>query len=191
MKASFSKRFQFLLLLISILLIGLVFAIFAGYRFKMDAPRQVISAITEKTAMTIENLRQTATRDGVEEWRLSARSARLSDGGKEAALEAPFVIFFSKDQGRITLTANQGRLHMDSNDFEMAGNIEIRNKFYQLHTEKLQYHHKGRIIVVDSPVEIAGNRMNCKAARMTFDLNTNKTVLQGKVQGSIIMRQDE
>ncbi len=191
MKVSVSKSFQYLFLIISILLLGLILAIYTVYRCRTNPTSLTTSVINEKAAMVIQNLKQTATRDGVVEWHLFARSAWLSNAGKIAELEDPQVTFFSKDQGRIELTAKHGRLHMESNDFDVSGTIVISNQLYRLHTETLQYQHKGRIIIVDSPVEISGNRMNCKAARMTFDLNTNRTVLQGQVDGFIRIGQNE
>ncbi len=191
MKAELSKRVRLILVIISTLLAGIVLAVFVGYRLMTDAPRQLISAIDQNTAMTIRNLRQVATRDGVREWQLDARSANLSNGGKTADLEYPTVTFFLKDQSQVALTAEHGRLQINENDFEASGNIFIRNKGYELRTEKLQYRHKGRIIIATTPVEIVSGRMHFRADGMKVDLSANRILLEKNVEGAIGMRRNE
>lgn len=185
MNPSLRKKLIVALVVVTALLVAGTLSIFIGYRFVADTPNRVLKAITEQTSMTINQLRQTATRNGIKEWVLDAASASLAKGGKEALLEDLTVTFFTSDQKKIHLRATSGTLFIDTNDFELTGDININNDRYHLQTEKLQYHHKDRIITVSVPVAIQGGGMHFTGDSMTFDLNTNRTLLEGNVEGSI------
>ncbi|MFZ5573382.1 MAG: LPS export ABC transporter periplasmic protein LptC [Thermodesulfobacteriota bacterium] len=191
MQSLVSKRARWILGGISILLCGLVFSIFIGHRYLSAPPVQLLSAIDEKASMTIRNLRQIATRNGVEEWQLDARSATLSDSGKTAELEGPAVSFYLRDDRRLSLTAKQGYLQLNDNDFEVIGDVVIRENRYELRTEKLQYQHKSRIITAVTPVEISSGWMHFKADGMLVDVNANQIVLKGNVEGLLGVGQHE
>lgn len=183
MKTSFSKKLKTVLIVIAVCLVIAILSIFIGYRFISDTPEKILTAISEQTAMTINRLRQTATRNGLKEWYLDARSASLAKGGQEALLEDLTITFFTRDQKEIHLTAKKGILYVDSKNFELSGEIRAQNDQYRLQTDKLHYNHKDRIIRVTVPVEISGGGMRFTGEGMMFDLKTNRTVLEGNVEG--------
>lgn len=180
-----NNRLKILLILILIVVIGAILAIFIGYRFLSGTPARLLTTIGEKTDMRIDHLHQTATRDGKKEWTLNAASARLTEGGKKAHLADLSVTFFMKDGAEALLSAKHGILDTQTNDFQVSGDIVLKNKTYQLHTQTLQYHHKGRIISIDAPVEIISARMRFNAERMTYDVIKGKAILENNVRGEL------
>jgi LPS export ABC transporter protein LptC len=95
------------------------------------------------------------------------------------------LTFFTKDNQKIFLTADNGILKTETSNIEISGSIIVKNDEYLLKTEKINYEHDKRIIFSNVPVEISGRSLNLVAGSMTIDLNSNKAELSGKVEGII------
>ena len=179
-----NKRLKIFLVAIIFLSLGVISAVFIGYRLILNKEDKFISSLHSKANISIDKVYQTATRDGIKEWSLEAKSAYYIDATKQANLQDVIVTFFLKDGGKVYLTADQGILKTDSNDIEVTGDVVVRNETYRLTTKKLNYEHTKRIIFSKVPVEIVGDSLNLAADSMSFDLNTKKTMLEGNVKGS-------
>ena len=150
----------------------------------MNKEDNFISSLHSKANISISKVYQTATRDGIKEWSLEAKSAYYIDATKQANFQGVIITFFLKDKGKVCLTADQGILKTDSNDIEVTGNVVVRNETYSLRTKKLNYEHTKRILFSKVPVEIVGDSLNLASDSMSFDLNTNRIFLEGRVEGS-------
>ena len=186
LKNKFSNR-KIKIILISVIAvtISVTVAVFIGYRYISIKPEKVIPLVLDGSNISIENIKQTSTKNGVVEWSLEASSARYSEDKKEAFFEDLFVTFFTKENLKIHLTADKGILKTESSDIEISGNITVKNDDYVLKTGKINYDNKKRVIFSKVPVEISGKSLNLVADSMTIDLNTNKAELSGKVEGII------
>ena len=174
-----NKRLQFIFLSL-----GIISAVFIGYRLILNKKDKFVSSLHSKANISISKIYQTATRDGIKEWRLEAKSAYYIDATKQANLQDVIATFFLKDEGKIYLTADQGILKTDSNDIEVTGNVVVRNETYSLRTKKLNYEHTKRILFSKVPVEIVGDSLNLASDSMSFDLNTNRIFFEGRVEGT-------
>jgi len=143
----------------------------------------LIASIRSKANISIGKIHQTATRDGIKEWILDAGSAQYIDAEKQANLQDLSVIFFLKDKKEVYLTADKGVLKTDTNNIEVVGNVVIEYSSYRMKTEKLRYKHKEHVIFSKKHVKIDGDLFNLVADSMSFDLNTNRAVFKGKVEG--------
>ena len=103
----------------------------------------------------------------------------------QAVFQDLFLTFYLKDKSQVYLTANKGILNTDSNDMEILGNVVVKSATYRLKTENLFYRHNGRIIFSKVPVTVTGAAFDLAADSMSLNLNTNKTLFQGKVQGTL------
>jgi len=180
-----NRKTKIALISVIVLTISLTFALFIGYRYFLKKPGKVISVIADGSTITIEKIHQTSSKNGVVEWNLDAGSATYSADKKEAFLKDLSLTFFTKENQKIFLTANNGILKTESNDIEISGRIIVKNDEYMLKTEKINYEHDKRIIFSNVPVEISGRSLNLVAGSMTIDLNSNKAELSGKVEGII------
>ncbi len=179
-----NKRLKIFLVAIILLSLGAISAVFMGYRLILNKESKFISPLYSKANVSISKVYQTATRDGIKEWSLEAKSAYYIDATKQANLQDVVVTFFLKDGGKVYLTADQGILKTDSNDIEVTGDVVVRNETYRLRTKKLNYEHTKRIIFSKVPVEIVGDSLNLAADSMSFDLNTNRVLFEGRIEGS-------
>jgi LPS export ABC transporter protein LptC len=157
---------------------------FYKYRRVADDPEALLSSIPGNANLTIANIHQTATRDGIKEWELHAASAQFVESKKQLILKEPNITFYLKDQQEVVMTAAQGILYSDTKNMEVAGGVIVKNADRRLRTQRLAYHHQNRLLLTKTPVEVIGGSYKIVADSMFMDLNTNKTILEGKVQGT-------
>ncbi len=173
-----------MLSVIVITLCGII-AVFVKYRHVSDKTDKLVLHVKNKANISLGKIHQTATRNGITEWSLDATSVDYTAKRNQAIFQNLNVTFYLKDKTEVYLTANQGILKTDSNDIEVFGNVVVKNDNYSLKTETLHYQHNGRIISSNVPVVITGNLMDLVANSMSLNLNTNKTLLEGQVAGTI------
>ena len=179
------KKIKLFLLSVILITSGIITSIFVSHRRAYDKKNYIVSDVQSKANISIGKVHQTATRDGFKEWNLDAASVDYIDKSNQAIFRDLSVTFYHKDKSRVYLTADQGILETDSNDIEVLGNVVVKNEYYSLKTENLHYKHNGRIIFSKVPVEIIGNSFDFVADSMSMNLITNKTLLQGRVKGTL------
>lgn len=179
------KKLKLFLLSVILITLGVILSIFVGQRRAYDNENHIVSEVQSKANISIGKVHQTATRNGITEWNLDAASVEYIDKSNQAIFQDLSVTFYLKDKTKVYLTANQGILETDSNDIEVLGNVVVKNEYYSLKTENLHYKHNGRIIFSKVPVKISGNSLDFVADSMSLNLITNKTLLQGRVKGTL------
>ena len=177
------KKIKFFLLSVILITSGIIIAVFVGYRRILNHNNIFVPPIHGEANIAMQNVNHTATRNGIKEWNLSAESACLIDKKKQMVLKKLSVVFFMKEGKEVYLTAEQGIFKTDSNDIEVTENVVVKNDGYKLQTEKLNYRHSKRILFSKVPVKITGASSHLAADSMSFDLNTNKTLFEGNVEG--------
>lgn len=183
-KNAHQKKLNFFLISIIVLTFGIVVIVFFQYRHILEKNDTLVSIVDNKSNVSIGRAHQTATRDGRKEWSLDAASADYMDKNNQAVFKDLSLTFFLKDNTEVYLTANQGILKTDSNDIEINGNVLVTNTSYKLRCENLYYAHKKRIIFSKVPVNIIGDSFELVADSMSLNLNTNRTLFEGKVKGT-------
>ncbi len=170
------------LVLIIVSIIGIVTVVYVNYRKISANPEKLITMFKPGVDMTIDEIHQTATRNGRKEWQLDATSAQYIDSEKKVRLDNLGMIFFLEDQQQIQLTADSGTLETESQNVSVKGQVELRNKDALLNTDELHYRHEKRFIFSETPVTISGDDFQLSAERMTLDLSKRKAVLKGSVR---------
>lgn len=179
------KKLKLFLLSVILITFGVILSIFVSQRRAYDKENHIVSDVQSKANISIGKVHQTATRNGIKEWNLDAASVEYIDKSNQAIFQDLSVTFYLKDKTKVYLTANQGILETDSNDIEVLGNVVVKNEYYSLKTENLHYKHNSRIIFSKVPVKISGNSLDFVADSMSLNLITNKTLLQGRVKGTL------
>ena len=171
--------------MVSIILLafGVILTVFLSYRNGIEISDIPGAIVSSKANISIGKAHQTATRNGIKEWSLDAASADYMTDKNQAVFKDLSVTFFLKDNTKVYITAERGLLKTDSNDMEISNNVVIRYTQYKLKCEYLYYEHKKRIIFSNVPVDITGDSFQLVADAMSLNLNTNKTLFEGKVKG--------
>jgi LPS export ABC transporter protein LptC len=179
------KKLKLILLSAIVSALGITLAVFITHRNSLDKKGHVVSNIRNKANISIGKAHQTAIKNGIKEWNLEAASVNYMVEKNQAIFQDLFITFYLKDKSQVYLTANKGILNIDSNDMEIFGNVVIKNATYRLKTENLFYRHNRRIIFSKVPVTVTGDALEIAADSMSLNLNTNKTMFEGKVQGTL------
>jgi LPS export ABC transporter protein LptC len=179
------KKLKFFLISIIFITFGIVSTIFVGYRNISNKEDDLVSNIRNKANISIGKAHQTATRNGITEWSLDAASVDYINDKNQAVFHDLSVNFFLKDNSTVYLKADRGILNTKSNNMKISGNVVVENGTYRLTCDNLYYKHIGRIIYSDTSVNITGDLFNLIADSMSLDLNTNKSVFEGKVAGTL------
>lgn len=180
-----SKKIKLILILIIMVSLGALLSVFIGFRIISKQPEMVMKAIKDNATLSINNLHQTASRNGLQEWTLDAGSAHLIQSEKRSILEDLSVVFFLENQEKVTLTAQQGVLQTDTNDFQVNGQVVVKGLEYKMETSELRYRHDNRVIFTSVPADITGKSLRFTADKISFDLNSYKARLEGNVKGTI------
>lgn len=181
-----SKKLKLFLVAIILITLGIIAAVFIGYRHILNQEVDLIAAAATKSNIAMEKFHHTATRDGRKEWIIDARTVRVISAQNQAVFQDPAVTFFLKDNTKVYLTAKHGILSTDSNDIEVSGNVVVKNEKYRLKTEILNYEHSKRILFSKVPVQIVSASSQLAADSMTHDLNLNETVFKGHINGIFV-----
>jgi len=179
------KKLKLILLLVIFLGLGVTLVVFTSHRRILGKDKNIVSNIKNNANISIGKAHQTATRNGIKEWNLDAASVNYMVKKNQAIFQDLSITFYLKNKTEVYLTANKGILKIDSNDMEVFGNVVVKNSTYRLKTENLFYRHNQRIILSKVPVQVFGNAFNIVADSMSLNLNTNKLMFEGKVQGTL------
>jgi LPS export ABC transporter protein LptC len=179
------KKLKLILLLVILVGLGVTLVVFTSHRRILGKDKNIVSNIKNNANISIGNAHQTATRNGIKEWNLDAASVNYMVKKNQAIFQDLSITFYLKNKTEVYLTANKGILKIDSNDMEVFGNVVVKNSTYRLKTENLFYRHNQRIILSKVPVQVFGNAFNLVADSMSLNLNTNKLMFEGKVQGTL------
>ncbi|MFZ7126945.1 MAG: LPS export ABC transporter periplasmic protein LptC [Desulfobacterales bacterium] len=177
------KRILAALLVISVAALALVLA--AHRWIDSRDPREILEAIPEGATMALGKINQTATRDGVAEWKLEAESGQYDASSQTMQLKNLAVTYFLKENETVVMKARDGVLNTDTNSMEASGQVSIDHAGYTLTTEELDYDHPSRKLSTQAGVRIEGQGMTLEAVSMTVDLTTDTAWMGGGVKGTL------
>jgi LPS export ABC transporter protein LptC len=184
MKKKKPNTLRIVLVLFILSVIAILAVVYINYRELLENPEKMIAAFKPGADMTIDDIHQTATRNGKKEWQLDAASAHYIDTEKKVRLEDLGMTFFLENQQQIQLTADSGILETETQNVSIKGQVKLKNEDANLQTEELHYQHEQRFIFADTPVTITGEVFQLNAESMTLDLEKGRAVFKGNVQAT-------
>jgi LPS export ABC transporter protein LptC len=179
------KNIQLALFFIILLVIGIVLAVFIGYRTVSNSPEMILKAVQKDADISVQNVSQVSTKNGIKEWRLNAASAKFLEPDKKAVFSGLSVVFYLKNGKTLDLSADTGTLYTVSRDISVEGNVTANDGLVTIQTETLRYTHERNALVADTPVKIVGDTFRLSADSAAVDLNTQITTFRGNVEGII------
>lgn len=180
--------------LINTLLIGavgllLALALFFSIRYQVTktAPAPAETPKRSRADLSINQFHHTAKKDGRTEWILDAKEAQYFKNNSQVRLKQVNLKYFPESEHPEThLTADKGRLYLDSNDMAISGDVVVENRKWRLESETLHYTHDSNIIASKTPVQIKGERLRLRADAMTLNIKTGQLICRGNVEGTLI-----
>jgi LPS export ABC transporter protein LptC len=167
--------------LIGLMVAGIGFGL-VGYHRVREEPKALLSVLPKNTDVSLNRIHHVATRDGVKEWTLDAESAQYQKADNKTVFKDILATFFLNDGKTLHLNSRDGVLLTDTKDMEVWGDVVVQSSLYELNTDKLRYEHKTRTIFTETPIVIKGNGMEITGQGMTFNLQTERVVVRGRVK---------
>ncbi|MFO8113366.1 MAG: LPS export ABC transporter periplasmic protein LptC [Desulfosalsimonadaceae bacterium] len=177
-----SRRLKGTLIIAIVLLAGVMAALFINYRYSTNPAEQ--PEVPEETGATlsISRFAHTAMKNGKKEWTLHADTARLFSESRKAALSRLEAVFFMENGEQIRMKADRGEVDMASKNLRAWDNVVVRSPEYTLKTETLNYTYDSRIMVIDAPLEIAGDTMTFTADSAHYEMDDNTAFFEGNIE---------
>ncbi len=143
--------------------------------------------IAKHLEFELDNVRYGHTRLGVKKWELSTRKAKRIKGQKDILLEGVTARIYAdgklKDDTRIQ--ADRGSYMVDCGDMKLQGAVKIKNKQFNIETERLLYRADSEQIEAPEKVLVESERLNIKANRAIIDLKQQQLHFSGAVKATI------
>ncbi len=168
-----SKKFKYLFAGIAVLIIAAMAVLFIQHHMRISHLVPPMAPEATTATLAIQNFRHSATQDGQYKWSIEARTANLYSKENIAELTNLSATFFLNADQAISLKADKGILHTNTNNMELTGNIVVRFFDDVLTTQSLNYRHKSHIINSHTPVTITGRTFSLSANSMSYNLSTD------------------
>ena len=184
MTQSIKKKLTYPLIGLLILMILIISGFFYFDKF-FSKPLQISGVkIDANAALKLNILKQISKKNGITEWELTAASATVLKNEDTALLIDVSIIFFTKDNKKVHLTSEKGRLNTKTHDMMFTDDVVVTYETSVLRTDKLQYDKKEHIIYSNNHVMFEKKDSVIEADSMITRLNENMTILKGHVRGN-------
>jgi len=171
-----------LLLLLGFIIAGLGAYYYINYLLTTPITLEKIE-VDDTAALKLNLIEQISKKNGITEWKLKASSATLLKDRNKAVLKDVNIIFYTKQNTQVHLTATSGELDTKTHDITFSKNVIIRYQRYTLRSETLHYAKKPHIIRSDSRITVNDEDSVIKADSMEIRLRQDLIILKGHVEG--------
>ena len=171
-----------LILVVGIIIAGLGIYYYINHLLTTPIELENIE-VDDKAALKLNALEQISKKNGITEWKLKASSATLLKDQNKAVLKDVDIIFYTKENTQVHLTADEGELNTKTHDMSFSKHVMIRYQRYTLTSETLHYAKKTHIIRSDSRVTVDDGASMIEADSMEILLNQDLIILKGHVEG--------
>jgi len=183
------KRIK-LAILLSILLVGGVVLVSLWVNLQerqktLEETEKVPNISTEGADQRLEKIHFVEEKHGKKIWELEAKTIHQFRDQNILLLEEVKVIYYAKDGRSFTLTGDKGKVHQDSKDMELIGNVVLTSTDgYRLKTQTMSYTHLSKQARTPDPVEFEGEQIRLTGKGMLIDMEakTFKVLSQAKTQ---------
>lgn len=177
-----SRRLKAALILVIIILAGIVAAVFTNYRHSMHQVVEPDRPDETDATFAINRFEHTAMKNGEKEWTVKADTASLFSETRKALLTNVETIFFMKGGEPVKMQADHGELDLASKNIRAWGNVVVTHPQYTLTTEVLNYTYDTRIMVIDAPLEITGEKVLFTADSARYEMDSNTATFEGNIE---------
>jgi LPS export ABC transporter protein LptC len=177
-----SRRLKAALILVIIILAGIVAAVFTNYRYGVQQAGEPDRPGETDATFSITRFEHTAMKNGKKEWTIKADTARLFSGTQKALLTNVETVFFMEGGEPVKMQADYGEVDLASKNIRAWENVVVTHPQYTLTTETLNYTYDTRIMVIDAPLEITGEKILFTADSARYEMDRNTVTFEGNIE---------
>ena len=138
--------------------------------------------IDDKADVALGRVDQTSTRDGRDEWRLTADIATYNKSEDMMNLSNVMVYFYLKNGGTGTLVAENGHFQSATQNFGVNDNVIAKVAEYILKTPQLLYIKAQDTLIANNRTVITTGDSYVEADSMTLEVKNQKLFMEGNVK---------
>ncbi len=178
-----------IIVLISLISIGLFVLVNIWVNLQGKKPikeKEIPSKIlTDGANARLEKIHFVEDKHGRKTWELEAKAIQQYQDQNIMLLEEVNVTFFTKEGRSFTISGHQGKIHQDSKNVELVGDVVLTSSDgYRMKTHSISYRHSEKIVTTSDPVEIEGEQVRLVGKGMWVDMEAKifKVLAQVKTQ---------
>lgn len=176
--------------LIKMLSIGaiVIILVYVGISYLSNHMHQTIDDalntefIDDKADLALGRVDQTSTRDGRDEWRLTADVATYSKSNDILNLANVMIYFYFESGETGTLTADKGNYETATQNFAVNDNVVANASGYELKTPELLYIKDQDTLIANERSLITSGDSYLEADYMILEIKNQKVFMEGNVK---------
>lgn len=138
--------------------------------------------IDETADLAIGKVDQTSTRNGRDEWRLTADKSTFRQSTNILDLDNVAITFFFENGNTGRLIASKGVLEVNTNDFGVYDHVKATLDDYTLATEKLNYNKAADLLTSNTRTNISTGDSYIAADYMELQVDNQVLFMEGNVK---------
>jgi LPS export ABC transporter protein LptC len=147
---------------------------------------KLLKIVSDNVDLQVKNLNYTDVGDSGLKWEVKADSANYVRSENIAILDKIRVKLVMSDGKILIMNGDKGKLHTDTKDMEISGNVEvISDKGDRLTTDLLKYSGSEQRIYTEGAVKMENTRMQVRGVGMSLSLADKDVTLLSKVRANI------
>lgn len=167
------KRIKIAILIsIGLIVIVVSLILWANYRGRRPPEEiQLPKIAIEGADSRIEKVHFVEEKHGRKTWELEAKSMQHYQEENFMVLEDVKLTFFAEDGRTFTLTGKQGKVHQETKNMELQGDVVATSSDgYHFKTQSVAYDHQQNKIQTPDPVELDGDQLWLKGRGILVDV---------------------
>ena len=147
---------------------------------------KLLKIVSDNVDLQVKNLNYTDVGDSGLKWEVKADSANYVRSENIAILDKIRVKLVMSDGKILIMNGDKGKLHTDTKDMEISGNVEvISDKGDRLTTDLLKYSGSEQRIYTEGAVKMENTRMQVRGVGMSLSLADKDVTLLSRVRANI------
>lgn len=147
---------------------------------------KMLKIVSDNVDLQVKNLNYTDVGDSGLKWEVKADSANYVKSDNIAILDKIRVRLVTPDGKTLIMKGDKGKLHTDTKDMEISGNVEVvSDKGDRLTTDLLKYSGSEQRIYTEGAVKMENARMQVRGVGMSLSLTEKDVSLLSRVKANI------
>ncbi|WP_300671768.1 LPS export ABC transporter periplasmic protein LptC [Desulfoluna sp.] len=143
------------------------------------------SGTDSKATFSLDKMRHTASRQGVDEWSVEADTVHLYSTENRAEFIELTARYFEKSGNITVMTADKGSLNTQTRNMTVTGNVVVTRGALTIKSDALSYAKAAHTITSKTPVAISDGISNLFGDTLFLDLTVGRLELDGNVKGTL------
>jgi LPS export ABC transporter protein LptC len=148
--------------------------------------KKLLKIVTDNVDLQVKDVLYTDVGESGLKWEVRADSAQYMKSEKLAQFDKIRVKLVLADGKTISMVGDKGKLHTDTKDMEITGNVEIvSDRGDRLTTDIIKYSGSEQRFYTDSPVKLENARLRIKGVGMSLSIKDRDVTLLSKVKAIV------